>query len=183
MNLRIQQNLLAKQAELEESYKGQPEANKLVSNDLEKYMGRDNRNNRTDLFDSKKSPHWSRVTIDSEFLNLLKLKDKDGKVIARDDKGALTKDGKNLMKGYSILLDLFNKKNKASFVNNFTLDIHGLMEDAGREEWELEEKRGIKRIEDMDMDIDKYMKLQDEEAKEAEKMRKQASYYNFGNSK
>lgn len=121
--------------------------------------------NRTDLFDTKKPPRWSRITIDSEFLNLFRLKDKDGKIIARDDKGNLTKEGKSLMKGYSILLDLFNKKNKGDFVDNFTRDIPGLMKDAGREEWDLMNDRKVKRIEDMD--ITAYMKAEDDEAEKA----------------
>ena len=140
--------------------------------------------NRTDLFDDTKDPRWSRYTIDDEFLNLLKLKDKkDGKLIARDDKGKITDKGKSLMKGYSVLLDLFNKKGKSDFYEKYVCDMEDLMKKANiaKGDYSLRKKYNKEKIEDID--LMNYMKEQDGEYNKIAEWKEQGKYYGSNNSR
>ena len=121
---------------------------------------------RTDLFDESKPPRWSRTIIDKELL----------KCISRDDKNKLTEDSKKAMKGYSIVLDLFNKKNSDDFYENYFLDIDPLMKKAKDPIYTDDDK--IENI-----DIEQFMKQRDDDEKEERKQRKIAGYYNFGNGR
>ena len=78
---------------------------------------------RKKLFDYTREPLPARKTIDDILLNLIKNN-------CRGEDGKISEGGAKLLKGFSIMVDLFNKEDKDKIPSDFTCDVGYIMQEA-----------------------------------------------------